>query len=392
MILTRGARITGAVLSAVLAAMVLGWIVRDVRAAGEPQDLLRYWAGYTGSRPEGQPATLQADAVLLVVYVCAFLAALRSSVAASTLVVTGIVTFALRLPGVWTIGGSWMDGRYGDELRTRALVGTFVALGAGLALIVTGAAGRRQPAGSHEPRPTRPGQGAGVVAFLVFGASGVVMIAWEIRQFVTLPSELYPDWFIGGRVILTGLTAAPPGWSSVALAVICLVVAWTALFRAVHARPLGMTAAGFLLVAGVCGIARAHHHRMVDHFGDLGAEQQLTVLTSVLFALAGATGLLALARRGFEDADGRDQEYGGYGYPQTDAQGYGYPQSGGPGYGYPQPGGPGYGYPQSGGPGYGYPQSGGPGHPQSGGPGHGHPPGGGAGSSPPPPASPPPGW
>ncbi|MFB8114866.1 hypothetical protein ACFC51_03100 [Streptomyces sp. NPDC055962] len=362
MILTRGARITGAVLSAVLAAMVLGWIVRDVRAVGDPEGLLRYWAGYTGARPDGQPATLQADAVLLVVHVCAFVAALRSSVAASTLVATGVVTFALRLPGVWTIGASSTDGRYGDELRTRALVGTFVALGAALALIVTGAAGRRQPAGSWERLPTRPGQAAGVTAFLVFGASGTVMIAWEIRQFVTLPSELYPDWFIGGRFVLTGLTAAPPGWSSVALAVICLVVAWTALFRAVHARPLGMIAAGFLLVAGVCGIARAFHLRMVEHFGDLGAEQQLMVLTSVLFALAGATGLLVLARRGFEDADGRDQGYGGYGYPQTDAQGYGYPQSGGPGYGYPQ----------------------------SGGPGHGYPPGGAG--SPPPPASPPPGW
>ncbi|MFJ8883447.1 hypothetical protein ACIRJR_08530 [Streptomyces sp. NPDC102402] len=383
MILTRGARITGAVLSAVLAAMVLGWIVRDVRAAGEPQDLLRYWAGYTGARPEGQPATLQADAVLLVAYVCAFLAALRSSVAASTLVATGVVTFALRLPGVWIIGASWTDGRYGDELRTRALIGTFVALGAGLALIVTGAAGRRQPADSYEPLPTRPGRGAGVTAFLVFGVSGAVLIAWEIRQFFTLPSELYPDWYIGGRVILTGLTAAPPGWSSAALAVICLVVAWTGLFRAVHARPLGMIAAGLLLVAGACGIARAFHHGMVDHFGDLGAEEQLTVLTSVLFALAGATGLLVLARRGFEDADGRDQGYAGYGYPQTGAQGYGYPQSGGPGHGYPQTGAQGYGYPQSGGPGHGYPQQGGP--------GYGYPPGGGAGS-PPPPSSPPPGW
>ncbi|MFC8230986.1 hypothetical protein [Streptomyces sp. NPDC057287] len=373
MILTRGARITGAVLSAVLAAMVAGWIVRDVRAAGDPLDLLRYWAGYTDARPEGLPATSQADAVLLVVLTCAFFAALRSSVAASTLVATGVVTFALRLPGVWTIGASWADERYGDELRTRALIGTFVALAAGLALIVTGAAGRRQQADSYEPLPTRPGQGAGVTAFLVFGASGAVMIAWEIRQFVTLPSALYPDWFIGGRLIPTGLTATPPGWSSVALAVLCLVVAWTALFRAVHARPLGMIVAGFLLAAGASGIARAFHHRMVDRFGDLVAEQQLIVLTSVLLAFAGVTGLLALARRGFEDADGRNQGYGGYGYPQSGAPGYGYPQSGAPGYGYPQPGAPGYGYPQSGGP------------------GHGYPPGGGAGS-PPPPASPPPGW
>lgn len=363
MILTRGARVTGAVLSAVLTAMVAAWIVRDVRALGDPLDLLRYWAGYRDTRLEGLPATIQADVVLLVVYVCAFFAALRSSVAASTLVATGIVTVALRLPGVWITGASWTDGRYGDELRTRALIGTFVALAAGLALIVTGAAGRRQPADSYERLPTRPGQGAGVTAFLVFGASGAVMIAWEVRQFLTLPSALYPDWFIGGRAVPTGLTAAPPGWSSLALAALSLVVAWTALFRAVHARPLGMIVAGFLLVSGATGIARAFHHRMMEGFGDLVAEQQLVVLTSFLFAFAGAAGLLALARRGFEDANGRDQGYGGYGYPQTDAHGYGHPPSGSPGYGYPQPGGPGYGYP----------------------------PGGGAGS-PPPPASPPPGW
>ncbi|MFE7748353.1 hypothetical protein [Streptomyces sp. NPDC057428] len=374
MILTRGARITGAVLLAVLAATVGGWIVRDLRAVGEPLDLLRHWAGYTDARPEGPPATLQADPVLFLVYVLALIASLRSSVAASTLVTTGIVTFALRLPGVWIIGASWMDERYGDELRTRALIGTFVALAAGLALVVTGAAGRRQPADPYEPLPTRPGQGAGFTAFLALGASGAVLIAWEVRQFVTLPSALYPDWFIGGRVIRTGLTAAPPGWSSAVLAVLCLVVAWTALFRAVHARPLGMILAGFLLVSGATGIARAFHHRMTDRFGDLGAEQQLIVLTSVLLALAGAAALLVLARRGTEDADGRGQGYGGHGYPRSGAQGYGYPPGGTPGYGYPRSGPQGYGYPPAGTPGYGSPQS-----------------GGGSGN-PPPPASPPPGW
>ncbi|WP_329040348.1 hypothetical protein OHT61_21000 [Streptomyces sp. NBC_00178] len=373
MILTRGARITGAVLLAVLAAVVGGWIVRDLRVVGEPLDLLRYWAGYTDARPEGLPATLQADPVLFLVYVVALIAALRSSVAATTLVTTGIVTFVLRLPGVWIIGASWMDQRYGDELRTRALIGTFVALAAGLALIVTGAAGRRQPADACEPLPTGPGQGAGVTAFLALGISGAVLIAWEVRQFVTLPSALYPDWFIGGRVIRTGLTAAPPGWSSVVLAVLCLVVAWTALFRAVHARPLGMILGAFLLVSGATGTARAFHHGMTDRFGDLGAEQQLIVLTSVLLLLTGAAALLVLVRRGPQDADGRNQGYGGYGHPPAGTPGYGYPRGGAPGYGYPQGGTPGYGYPQGGTPGYGYPP-------------------GGGGANPPPPASPPPAW
>ena len=362
MILTRGARITGAVLCAVLAALVAGWIVRDLRAVGDLSVLLRYWAGYTDGWPTELPATLQADPVLLVVYVLALFAALRSSVAASTLVATGLVTLALRLPGVWTIGSSWMDGRFSDELRTRALIGTFVTLAAALALVVAGAAGRRRPEGAHEPRPTRPGRGAGVTSFLALGTSGAVMIAWEARQYFRLPGQFYPDWFTGGEVLTLGLTAAPPGWSSVALGAAGLVVAWTALFRAVHARPLGMIVAGFLLVSGACGIARNIHNRWLENITEAPAEQQLVVLTSFLFASAGATALLVLARRGFEDTGGQNEGYGGYGYPQGGAPGYGYPHAGAPGYGYPQAGNPGYGYPQGGGPGT------------------------------PPPASPPPGW
>ncbi|MFE4688693.1 hypothetical protein ACFRH6_01395 [Streptomyces sp. NPDC056749] len=374
MILTRGARITGAVLCAVLAALVAAWIVRDLRAVGDPSALLRYWAGYTDGWPKKMPATLQADPVLLVVHVLALIAALRSSVAASTLVVTGLVTLALRLPGLWIIGTSWMGDRFGDELRTRALIGTFVTLAAGLALVVTGAAGRRRPEDAYERLPTRPGRGAGVTAFLVLGASGAVLIAWEVRQLFTLPDEVYPAWYIGGEVLTLGLTAAPPGWSSVALGLICLVVAWTALFRAVHSRPLGMTVAGFLLVSGACGIARAVHNEWLQHFGEVETEQRLGMLTSFLLAFAGATALLVLARRGFESTGEPDhQGYGGYGYPQGATPGYGYPGGGTPGYGYPQSGAPGYGHPQGGSPGYGYP-------------------GGGGAGSPPPPASPPPGW
>ncbi|MDQ0794175.1 hypothetical protein [Streptomyces sp. B1I3] len=378
MTLTRGARTTGAVLCAVLGVIAAGWIVRDLRAVGDPPDLLRYWAGYTDALPKALPATSQGDLVLLVVQVLTAFAALRSRVAASALVATGVVTFALRLPGVWTIGASWMDGRYGDELRTRALIGTFVTLAAALALIVTGSAGRRQPTDGYEPRPTRPGRGAAVTAFLVLGASGAVLIAWEVRQFLTFPSRLYPGWFIGSGTVRVELTGAPPGWSGVALGLICLVVASTALFRAVHARPLGMIAAGFLLVSGAFGIARAEHHQLLDRFGDLGTEYQLVVLTSFLLALTGATALLALARRGLEEADGRDQGHDGYGYPPQ-GPGYGYPPQG-PGYGYPSPDEPGYGRPGTGqpgqGPGYGYPQGGQP----------------GGGFGPPPPASPPPGW
>lgn len=347
MTLTRGARITGAVLCTVLALMVAGWVVRDVRAVSEPLDLLRYWAGYADARPDALPATSQSDLVLFVVYVFAVSAALRSSVAASALVATGLVTLLLRLPGVWSIGAAWMDGRYADELRTRALIGTFVALAAALALLVTGAAGRGQPEDFYEPRPTRPGQGASAVAFLMLGAAGAVMIAWEIRQLFTYPDSFYPDWFTGGPGIRMELTGAPPGWTNATVALLCLVVAVSALVHAVHSRTLGVIVAAFVLTDGALGIARALHHRLLEHFADLGTELQLTLLSWFLLAVAGAAALIALGRRGFEDVPVGPQQ--GYGYPQ-----YGYPQTGAPG--------PGYGYPQ------------------------------GGGSGPPPPSSPPPGW
>lgn len=373
MTLTRGARITGAVLCSVLAVMVAGWVVRDVGTAGHPLDLLRYWAGYADARPDTLPATSQSDLVLFVVYVFAAFAAVRSSVAASALVTTGLVTLLLRLPAVWNIGASWTDGRYADELRTRALIGTFVALAAALALVVTGAAGRRPPEDFYEPRPTRPGTGASAVAFLALGAAGAVMIAWEVRQLLTFPSSVYPDWFVGGPNTRMELTDAPPGWTNATIALLCLVVAVSALVHAVHSRTLGVIVSGFVLTAGALGIARALHHRLLEHFGELGTELQLTLLSWCFLAVAGAAALIALARRGSEDVPaGPDRGRG---------TGYGYPSGGpGPGYGYPPDGVPGQG------PGYGYPQGGAPGQ----GPGYGYPQGGGFG--PPPPSSRPPGW
>ncbi|WP_413752814.1 hypothetical protein NRF20_16475 [Streptomyces sp. R-74717] len=166
MILTRGARITGAVLCALLAVIVAGWLVRDFRAVEEPADLVRYWAGYYDVRLSAVPTTSADDVALLVVYLVAVFAALRSSVAATALVATGVVTLAMRLPGLWNIGESAMSARFADDLRTRALVCAFAALAAGIALVITAGAGRRPPHDFSERTPTRPGQGASVTAFL----------------------------------------------------------------------------------------------------------------------------------------------------------------------------------------------------------------------------------
>lgn len=318
-ILTRGARATGAVLCAVLAVIVAGWLVRDIRAADDFGPLWRYWAGYYDARLPMLPTTSAYDVVLLVVYLCAAVAALRSSVAAAVLVATGAVTIVLRLPGLWNIGESRMNARFTDDLRTRALLCAFAALAAGIALIITAGAGRRAARDFSERLPARPGQGAGVIAFLLLGAAGAVVIAWEIRQAVRIP-DIYPDWIVGGERVMQGLIDPPPGWFSAVLVLLCLFAGVSGLPRAVHARPFGLIAAALLLVGGVLGVVRAVHYELLDHFGDLHVEDQLTVLTGFFEVIAGAVVLLALARPGPEAPPAPPHQ--GYG------QGYGIPQPG----------------------------------------------------------------
>ncbi|MFD6530016.1 hypothetical protein [Streptomyces sp. NPDC060184] len=396
MTLTRGARITGTVLSAVLALITAGWIVRDLRVMHGPGPLWDMWSGVPERFPGGVPATTGGTLVLLLVQAVTALVVPRSRVAAAALVATGVTTLLLRLPGVWIIGADWMGG-YSDELRLRAMICTGIALAVSVAMIVTAAAGRRPAQDAGLPAPTRPTTGSAVVAFLALGTSGAVLIGWEIRQFFVFPDVAYPDWYLGGRVIGSTLVDTPGGWSTVTVALLALFAGISGLARAVHARPFGMIAAAFLLLSGGLGIARGVRLHLFGAFGDAGLEEQLTIATWVFLALAGIVALLATARPGQPATEGGPgQGWGpgapGYGYPPLE------PPGRAPGYGYPYPSSA-PGSPYGGGAGYGYPPAG-----QdpaqgaaegSGGPGYGPPPGGGFGpppSSPPPPASPPPGW
>ncbi|MFD0424055.1 hypothetical protein [Streptomyces parvus] len=357
MTLTRGARITGAVLCAVLALIAVAWIGRDIRAADGQMDL---WEYLGGSNPRsGEPATTgQGSRVLLVAYVLAAVAALRSSAASSVLVVMGVVTFALRLPGLWAI-----DDAYPLELQDRARLSLVVAGIAAIALVVAGIAGRR-PAPGGEPSG-RPGRGAGVAAFLLLGTLAVVSTAWEIRQSFVAPPGLYPAWFTGGAPVHFPMTEAPPGWITVVVILLSLVAAFGAVARAAFARAafarvLGLVAGGFSLLAGVMSTSLAARHDLYEDFADLRLESQLSLLTSVFLIIAGAAVIALLARPGTERA------------PGSTAGPWGGPNSWGGGWGAPAPGQPG-------------PQ----GHQQPQAPGFGPPPGGGFG---PPPSSPPPRW
>lgn len=338
MTLTRGARITGAVLCAVLALMAFAWIVRDIRAADGQMSLGEY-LGAPDSR-SGQPATTaQGSRVLLVTYVLAAVAALRSSAASSVLVVMGVVTFAMKLPGTWAI-----DDTYPVELQDRAELGLYVALVAAVALVVVGIAGRRPS--PEAGRFAGPGRGAGVAAFLLLGTVAVVSLAWEIRQPFVVPSGIYPAWFIGGEPVHIPMTEAPPGWESVVLVLMSLVAAFGAVARAAFARVLGLIAGGLSFLGGVLGTYFAVHFKMYESFADLPLERQLSVLTSAFLVVAGAAVMAVLARPGAErTSGGLPGPWGGsgpwgvqppghppYGAP---AQAPGQPPAQGPGFGPP---------------------------------------------------------
>lgn len=196
-----------------------------------------------------------------------------------------------------------METVFSDDLRSRALICAFVALAAGIALLITAGAGRRPPADSYEQLPSRPGPGASVTAFLMLGAAGAVLIAWEIRQMVRYP-EIYPEWYVGGDRVPHGVIDPPPGWGTAALALLCLVAAASALFRAVHARPFGLVAAALLLPGGVLGVVRVVHYDLLDDFGSLPTETQLMLLSWIFEVIAALVVLLALAPRGFADVPG----------------------------------------------------------------------------------------
>ncbi|NED81468.1 hypothetical protein G3I76_15395 [Streptomyces sp. SID11233] len=349
-----------------LAVIVASWLVRDIRAV-EFDQLLRYWAGFPDARPHALPTTTAMDAVLLVVYAVAAVAAIRSAVAATVLVAVGVVTIAVRLPGLWNIGGRAMESSYSDDLRTRALICAFTALAAGIALLIIAGAGRRPPADSYEQLPTRPGPGASVTAFLLLGAVGAELVAWQISQIVRFRSELLADWYLGGGRFLDGVIGPPPGWGSGMLALLCLVAAVSALSHAVHARPFGLVAAVLLLPGGVLNLVRAVHDDLFDQFGSLPTEAQLMLVSWLFEGVVAVLVLIALAPRGFADVPGPFAP--GFG------SGYGDPGYGQPGYGPEAHPGPSAGPV----PGYGYPQGGGFGPPV--------PP-----SAPPPPSRPPPGW
>ncbi|MEU0528151.1 hypothetical protein [Streptomyces niveus] len=345
MIFTRGARITGAVLCAALAAVTAAWIARDLMETERPVDLWWFWAGQ-GDVGAAPPVTSLLDPVLLAVYVVVAVTVMRSAVAASALFATGLLTFAVRLPGLWVLGSSWMDGRASDELRTRALLCAFGVLAVAVGLVVTALAGRGVPDSAYALTPTRPAQGVAVTSFLLLGAAAGIWAAWEVYWGQRLGLDAYLDR-VTGESVLMPLLGTPPGWLNAAIVLLCLAAAVGALFGTPFSRPLGMVAAALLVGVGGAALATALRYEQIDRFGELTTVEQLS-LASLLFGLgAGALALFALARRGEEDMPGAGPYGPARGQPEPERYGQGsggfgpdrYGQGGG-GFGPPPPSSP----------------------------------------------------
>ncbi|WP_329122364.1 hypothetical protein [Streptomyces sp. NBC_01465] len=310
MVLTRGARITGAVVCALLALIAASWIARDLNTADGPNQLWKFWE--SGSSGVGQIflATTLYDLVLVVVYVAVAVAAVRSPLAAQALVAAAVITLAIRLPSLWVARAGWARPWSVDDLRDRALWSALAALVGALVLLIVAAAGRRGLAGEYDEDdrvPTRPSLGAGITAFIFLGVAGCAALAWEgwsADRVIGVSWSAYGHRFTGESGIYMPLLGVPVGWLNVALGVLGLVAAIAAVVRAHFSRPLGLVVA--LVLAGMGGLflSVALRDKLLSRLGDLNTESQLIVLTQLFYLLAGVVVLLVLARRGVRDEPG----------------------------------------------------------------------------------------
>lgn len=322
-ILTRGARITGSVASALVALISAGWIVRDLYEAESPEPLWRVWSGLP---PEVQLVLYSGLIDLVLFLVCAAVAvtAVHAPSAASSLVAAGVLAVIARAPSVWLLMG---EERFGFiDIRVRLLTSAVATVALGLILLLLAAFGRR-PAGESasysytfddEQEPPRPTNGAAATAFIFLGAAAAVSGAWQVHNALDLGWRRYRELLVGD-VSLSTVLDPPAGWLVWSAALFALTAAIAALQRASFSRALGMTAAAVYLVFGAAGISWIVETDQFDGLLDASLEVQLSVLSQLFYALAGAVSLLALLsgreRRAEPAHGGWDPADGTYGPP-----------------------------------------------------------------------------
>ncbi|MFB7513823.1 hypothetical protein [Streptomyces sp. NPDC056144] len=309
MTLTRPARLTGAALCAVLALVSAVWVLKDLAAVGSPADLLWVWAGDYQYVLRGRATTSLLDPLLLAVSVAAAVAALRSRHAASALAATGAVTLAVRLPGVWGADNT-------------VLVTSLLDIALAVGLLVTTAAGRRDPHSPADQVPTRPLPGRAAAAGTLLLTGALVVLGWEVYVATELPLEYMVDRFLGGRTVMATTLAPPPTWMALTLLGLYGTGALSAFARAGHARAFGLLGGAFLTTFGLAATVAYVRLGTFVHVWDGGSALEiLSLLTTVFELLAGTAVLALLAGRGAPAATparpgpyGPQGAYGPYGY------------------------------------------------------------------------------
>lgn len=331
--LTSGARVTGALICAVLIGVELAWAIRDFGSAGV-HDTLWTWFGLQlpGIR-HGLLGTSGLDAVLLVVLVGALAAARRPS-AGWAFVTAGLFAVAYRVPGVWIFTSDWARDA---PLHDRALGTSVGYVIAGVALVVTGLAGRRPagagpltgpsgqayssgpagpsqapvgygtpygtpaavaaPAGPGAP-PARPRTGAAFVGGLLAVALALELAGWQfyyVQEYhgSGFPPHLYRH-LLTGQETITSLLAAPTYYAAWITVVLSLLLAVAAFTRAPLARPLGLAVGATFVLNGLISLDNWHTEKLLFHSGIPGnytAQQSFDIVELVL-------GLLLLALMG----------------------------------------------------------------------------------------------
>ena len=304
--LAPGARIFGCVVLTALALLSLGWIIRDLTQAAESVDVWWMWTGVVPRAEDGVWVTSSLEPTLLLVYAVSAAMVVRSSAAAGLLVATGTLTLLVRTPGLWIPTANWTQG-VEETLEGQLLFTTLVLMVLAAVLLVTAAVGHRPqdtaegydgpPANPLDEPPALPTPGGGALAFLLLGAAGLTVAAWEVHSWYALGWKYYSRTLTGERSTLT-LLSVPPGWLAWTLVALLLVGAYAALVRAGFARPLGLVLAGALLGYGVFPLAYAVRMRLFENVAALDGRAQLHLASLVLETLAGLIALLALAARG----------------------------------------------------------------------------------------------
>ncbi|MFT2019126.1 hypothetical protein ACMA1D_25275 [Streptomyces sp. 796.1] len=438
----REVRIFGALYCAVLAAVSLAWIIRDLDHVDESSDLWWHWGGLrfvVDTGLEGVPGSSTLDLLLIILYVVVGVTALNSAVAGSALVTVAVTTAVLRLPSLWNLHADWMSEEAGGGLLTKAQLGAWGAVLASIALViavsVTRTPGGPTPSGPHgapprphdPPRPYDPAQpydspqahapaqpygapplpgrppgpapagpgfggagrgfggggaGAGQQAFLALALVSAVLAGWEIYLAQEYGWDLYERRITGERN-LGSLLDEPSSWVVWSIVLLAAVGGLAVRNRAPDARPVAMTAAFLVLYMAVSNVSYFLKLDILDHMDEVETAGKLRFYSCFAEALAGLVVLLALAPRGPAPYAAIPAGWGPPPGPPPGTPGYdsGRPAPGG--YGTPGPYGTAGGH---GAPGYGQPPAGPPGY----GPPPAQPPAQPP-ADPPPPASPPPG-